>query len=239
MHEGFSKSEQHISSYFKENYWCGLRYFQTELSTFPCNLMSQNLPLILSLLSLFMPSSLASHICQSVLMFPNIFVDIRKDGPKQIEACGTGGSCSWLWNYKRYVSTEFWVSSESTKQAGWKYDMTVDLTNSMFIFVFMQPSVLYTRFSTGREKDAQLCIYVGDEKVVDLWGSPSQDYTADTLTTVFSRHHHLWQISPFISHFVSCSFQISAQRVWQPLPWQPSMTKAWWTMRQGEELGLS
>ena len=80
--------------------------------------------------------------------------------------------------------------------------------------------------STGREESAQLCVYVGedkviidhwsslitdqkwtiidddegvnyddidgddgggDDKVVDLWGSSSSSYTADTLTNVFSR----------------------------------------------------
>ena len=29
---------------------------------------------------------------------------------------------------------------------------------------------------------------------------------------------------------------VSAQRVWQPLLWQPSMTKGWSTTRQGEQL---
>ena len=80
--------------------------------------------------------------------------------------------------------------------------------------------------STGREESAQLCVYVGEDKViighwsplvtdqwwtiiddddgddyddvdgddgggndkvVDLWGSSSSSYTADTLTNVFSR----------------------------------------------------
>ena len=42
--------------------------------------------------------------------------------------------------------------------------------------------------STGREESAQLCVYVGEEKVVDLWGSPNPSYTPDTLATVFSRY---------------------------------------------------
>ena len=42
--------------------------------------------------------------------------------------------------------------------------------------------------STGREESAQLCVYVGEEKVVDLWGSPNPSYTPDTLTNVFSRY---------------------------------------------------
>ena len=42
--------------------------------------------------------------------------------------------------------------------------------------------------SSGREESAQLCVYVGEEKVVDLWGSPNPSYTADTLATVFSRY---------------------------------------------------
>ena len=41
---------------------------------------------------------------------------------------------------------------------------------------------------TGRERDAQLCVYVDGEKVVDLWGSAEGDtnYTADTLQCIFS-----------------------------------------------------
>jgi len=41
---------------------------------------------------------------------------------------------------------------------------------------------------TGRERDAQLCIYVGGEVVVDLWGSAEGDtsYTADSLQCIFS-----------------------------------------------------
>jgi len=50
-------------------------------------------------------------------------------------------------------------------------------------------------FDTGREKDAQLCVYVGDEKVVDLWGSPNEAYSADTLTTVFSSTKSLTAIA--------------------------------------------
>ena len=41
----------------------------------------------------------------------------------------------------------------------------------------------------GSESSAQLCIYVGEERVVDLWGSRkefSEGFDADTLETVFS-----------------------------------------------------
>ena len=40
----------------------------------------------------------------------------------------------------------------------------------------------------GREEEAQLCVYVGEECVVDLWGSASGDisYTGDSLQCVFS-----------------------------------------------------
>eukprot|EP00092_Neocalanus_flemingeri_P035097 GFUD01038195.1.p1 GENE.GFUD01038195.1~~GFUD01038195.1.p1 ORF type:complete len:419 (+),score=109.73 GFUD01038195.1:184-1440(+) len=42
-------------------------------------------------------------------------------------------------------------------------------------------------FRAGREENAQLCVYVGDEVVVDLWGYSSDTaYTGDTLTNVFS-----------------------------------------------------
>jgi len=41
---------------------------------------------------------------------------------------------------------------------------------------------------TGRERDAQLCVYVDGEKVVDLWGSAEGDtlYTGDSLQCIFS-----------------------------------------------------
>ena len=34
---------------------------------------------------------------------------------------------------------------------------------------------------------AQLCVYVGEEKVVDLWGSiKDKDFSGDSITNVFS-----------------------------------------------------
>ena len=34
---------------------------------------------------------------------------------------------------------------------------------------------------------AQLCVYVGEEKVVDLWGSiKDKEFTGDSITNVFS-----------------------------------------------------
>lgn len=42
-------------------------------------------------------------------------------------------------------------------------------------------------FSRGADETAQLCVYVGEEVVVDLWASTSHSaYTGDTLTNVFS-----------------------------------------------------
>ena len=42
-------------------------------------------------------------------------------------------------------------------------------------------------FSRGADQTAQLCVYVGEEVVVDLWASTSQSaYTGDSLTNVFS-----------------------------------------------------
>lgn len=39
----------------------------------------------------------------------------------------------------------------------------------------------------SRDKNAQLCIYVGDERVVDLWASAgADDFSADSLVNVFS-----------------------------------------------------
>ena len=44
-------------------------------------------------------------------------------------------------------------------------------------------------FRAGREENAQLCVYVGEQRVVDLWASLSNNpaFTGDSLTTVFSR----------------------------------------------------
>eukprot|EP00090_Calanus_glacialis_P024125 TRINITY_DN37455_c0_g1_i1.p1 TRINITY_DN37455_c0_g1~~TRINITY_DN37455_c0_g1_i1.p1 ORF type:complete len:428 (-),score=98.05 TRINITY_DN37455_c0_g1_i1:82-1365(-) len=51
-------------------------------------------------------------------------------------------------------------------------------------------------FHKGREESAQLCVYVGEEKVVDLWGSTTlPTYTADTLTNVFSSTKSLTAIA--------------------------------------------
>merc|ERR1712241_182576 len=42
-------------------------------------------------------------------------------------------------------------------------------------------------FNRGADESSQLCVYVGGEVVVDLWGSTTlSSYTGDTLTTVFS-----------------------------------------------------
>ena len=42
-------------------------------------------------------------------------------------------------------------------------------------------------FARGAEESAQLCVYVGEARVVDLWCYTSDPgFTADTLTTVFS-----------------------------------------------------
>ena len=42
-------------------------------------------------------------------------------------------------------------------------------------------------FIEGREENAQLCVYVGEEKVVDLWCSQTEpEYSADSLVNVFS-----------------------------------------------------
>jgi len=55
-------------------------------------------------------------------------------------------------------------------------------------------------FDSGREESAQLCVYVGEEKVVDLWGSPNPSYTADTLATVFSSTKSLTAIAMAALH---------------------------------------
>lgn len=51
-------------------------------------------------------------------------------------------------------------------------------------------------FRRGAEESAQLCVYVGEEKVVDLWCSVSDpNYTGDTLTNVFSSTKSLTAIA--------------------------------------------
>ena len=51
-------------------------------------------------------------------------------------------------------------------------------------------------FRKGREESAQLCVYVGEEKVVDIWASTTiPSYTADTLTNVFSSTKNLTAIA--------------------------------------------
>merc|ERR1712002_1067911 len=50
-------------------------------------------------------------------------------------------------------------------------------------------------FKAGREDNAQLCVYVGEEMVVDLWGySSDTNYDGDTLTNVFSSTKSLTSI---------------------------------------------
>ena len=52
-------------------------------------------------------------------------------------------------------------------------------------------------FSRGAEESGQLCVYVGEEMVVDLWCSTNTDtnYTGDTLTNVFSSTKSLTAIA--------------------------------------------
>ena len=56
--------------------------------------------------------------------------------------------------------------------------------------------IFESNFKRGAEESAQLCVYVGEEKVVDLWCSVSDPgYTADTLTNVFSSTKSLTAIA--------------------------------------------
>ena len=45
-----------------------------------------------------------------------------------------------------------------------------------------------SNIESGKERNAQLCVYVDGERVVDLWGSAEADpkYNADSLQCVFS-----------------------------------------------------
>jgi len=55
--------------------------------------------------------------------------------------------------------------------------------------------IFQDNFNKGREESAQLCVYVGEEKVIDLWGSADPAYTPDTLTNVFSSTKSLTSIA--------------------------------------------
>ena len=47
-------------------------------------------------------------------------------------------------------------------------------------------------FSRGTDESSQLCVYVGDEVVVDLWGSVTdQSYTGDTVQQIWSSTKNL------------------------------------------------
>ena len=51
-------------------------------------------------------------------------------------------------------------------------------------------------FHRGSDESSQLCVYVGEEKVVDLWCSVKDPgYTGDTLTNVFSSTKSLTAIA--------------------------------------------
>ena len=51
-------------------------------------------------------------------------------------------------------------------------------------------------FQRGSDESSQLCVYVGEEMVVDLWSSTSlPSYTGDTLTNVFSSTKSLTAIA--------------------------------------------
>ena len=56
-------------------------------------------------------------------------------------------------------------------------------------------------FISGREKSAQLCVYVGEEMVVNLWYSINNTtYTNNTLTTIFSSSKNLPCIAMAMLH---------------------------------------
>ena len=56
-------------------------------------------------------------------------------------------------------------------------------------------------FVAGREQSAQLCVYVGEEMVVNLWHSINNPaYTKDTLTNIFSCSKNLTSIAMAMLH---------------------------------------
>lgn len=55
--------------------------------------------------------------------------------------------------------------------------------------------IFQENFDKGREESAQLCVYVGEQQVVDLWGSADPSYTPNTLTNVFSSTKSLTAIA--------------------------------------------
>ena len=53
---------------------------------------------------------------------------------------------------------------------------------------FEKVNSLFTRhFLTGEEENAQLCVYVGDDKVIDIWGKadPESAYNPESLQVRF------------------------------------------------------
>ena len=73
---------------------------------------------------------------------PNISLNPR-DGPWRLQSCRPRQCCSWLRDRQRHLTGKLWVSERH---------IIVDNSNCVFC-------------STGREESAQLCVYVGEEKV--------------------------------------------------------------------------
>ena len=56
-------------------------------------------------------------------------------------------------------------------------------------------------FIAGREYSAQLCVYVRDKMVINLWHSVNNtSYTNNTLTTIFSSSKNLTSLALAILH---------------------------------------
>ena len=56
-------------------------------------------------------------------------------------------------------------------------------------------------FRAGLEDNAQLCVYVGEQLVLDLWGySSDMNYNGDTLTNIFSSTKSLTAICMAMLH---------------------------------------
>merc|ERR1711953_321299 len=80
-----------------------------------------------------------------------------------------------------------WVWSQSLRQLSMGQSSSKSLTVGGFVAPGYESvrEMFERNFSRGADETSQLCVYVGEEVVVDLWASTSlSSYTGDTLTNV-------------------------------------------------------
>lgn len=69
--------------------------------------------------------------------------------------------------------------------------------------------IFEANFSRGADENSQLCVYVGEEKVVDLWGRVDSDngFNADSLINVFSSTKGSRKFLIFLLHTFKKGFE--------------------------------